>query len=111
MLISMSSLTHTKAVGKPLPQPANSGRMGEAPYRRGEGIAHPDEHMLIWMVRRQGLVDCLSGLFHDGKCRFSERQLRQIRSLPTEKQQIRAFEELRRRVDTQAGRGHQSVGN
>jgi hypothetical protein len=51
--------------------------------------------MLVWMDRRRGLVDYLSGLFHGKRCRFSERQLRQIRSLPTEKEQVRAFEELR----------------
>ena len=96
MLISMSSLTHTKAVGKPLPQPATSGRMGEALYRGGEGIAHPDEHVLIWMVMWQGLVDYLSSLFHDEECGHTERQLRRILSLPTEKEQVRAFEELRR---------------
>jgi hypothetical protein len=41
------------------------------------------------------IVDHLSSLFHDERCRFSERQLRQIRSLPTEREQVRAFEELR----------------
>ena len=41
------------------------------------------------------VVDCLSALFHDEKCQFSERQLRRILALPTEEEQVRAFEELR----------------
>jgi hypothetical protein len=44
-------------------------------------------------------VDYLSSLFHDGKCHFSERQLRRILRLPSEDEQIRAFEELRAAIE------------
>lgn len=46
------------------------------------------------------IVDYLASLFHEEKCVFTERQLRRIRGLPTEEEQVRAFEELRRSVET-----------
>lgn len=49
------------------------------------------------------VVDYLSSICHDEKCRYSERQLRQILRLPTEKEQVEAFEELKQAVDVRAG--------
>ena len=46
------------------------------------------------------IVDYLSSLPHEEKCRFSERELRRIVALPTEEEQVKAFEELRRAVET-----------
>jgi len=41
------------------------------------------------------IVDCLASLFHEEKCVFTERQLRRIRGLPTEEEQVKVFEQLR----------------
>ena len=41
------------------------------------------------------VLNCLSSMFHDEKCLYTERQLRAILSLPTEQEQSQAFEELR----------------
>ncbi len=51
------------------------------------------------------IVDYLSTLLHDDKCRFTERQLRRIVRLQTETEQVRAFEELRRAMEGGAGSG------
>ena len=48
------------------------------------------------------IVDYLASLFHDEKCRYTERRLRRILSLPTEKEQVKAFEELKEIVGRQA---------
>ena len=45
------------------------------------------------------IVDYLSTLFHDDKCRFTERQLRRIVRLQTDVEQITAFEELRKAAE------------
>jgi len=56
-------------------------------------------------------VDYLSSLCHDEECRYSERQLRQILSLPTEKEQVEAFEELRQRLAACPHMGGASEGD
>jgi len=57
------------------------------------------------------VVDYLSSLLDEDKCRYPERRLRMILALPTEEEQVRAFEELRRRVGAKAGHGYRSIGN
>lgn len=48
------------------------------------------------------VVDYLSSLPNEDKCRYPERRLRTILSLPTEEEQAKAFEELRRTVARRA---------
>jgi transcriptional regulator with XRE-family HTH domain len=48
------------------------------------------------------IVDYLASLFHDERARYNERELRRILALPTEEEQVEAFEELRCSVE--AGR-------
>jgi len=50
------------------------------------------------------VVDCLSGLFHDERCQYTERQLRRILALPTEEEQVRAFEQLREMTEVSTSR-------
>ena len=45
------------------------------------------------------IVDYLASLSYEEQARYNERELRKIRSLPTEEEQITAFEELRAAVD------------
>ncbi len=45
------------------------------------------------------VVDYLASLSYEEQARYNERELRRIRRLPTEKEQITAFEELRTAVD------------
>ena len=45
------------------------------------------------------VVDYLASLSYEEQARYNERELRKIRSLPTEEEQITAFEELRTAVD------------
>lgn len=49
------------------------------------------------------IVDYLAALLPEERGRFTERQLRRIRGLSTEEEQIRAFEELRGEVEEDAG--------
>ena len=56
------------------------------------------------------VVDYLASLFHEDRAKYNERELRRILALPTEKEQVEAFEELRRTVDAQAGRGTAASG-
>jgi len=44
------------------------------------------------------IVDYLSSLFHEERALYNERELRRILALPTEEEQVRDFEELRRRL-------------
>lgn len=41
------------------------------------------------------VIDYLSGLSHGEKCRYTERQLRRVLTLPSEDEQMQAIEELR----------------
>lgn len=47
------------------------------------------------------IVDYLSSLFHEEKAKYNERELRRILALPTEEEQVTAFEELRQQVSRQ----------
>jgi hypothetical protein len=54
----------------------------------------------------------VESLWADGAMVRSEprqRELRRTLTTPTEEEQVKAFEELRQRVDAQTGRGHQGV--
>ncbi len=44
------------------------------------------------------VVDYLSSLFHDERAKYNERELRRILALPTEAEQVKAFDELRQQV-------------
>ena len=74
----------------------SGGAKSQAELARRFGTSRARVTQIMNILRLPApIVDYLSSLFHDEKCRFSERQLRQIRALPTEREQVRAFEELR----------------
>ena len=56
------------------------------------------------------VVDYLASLFHDERAKYNERELRRILALPTEAEQVEAFEVLRQAVGAQAGRGTGASG-
>lgn len=45
------------------------------------------------------IVDYLSSLFHEERAKYNERELRRIVALPTEGEQVEAFEGVRRVVE------------
>jgi hypothetical protein len=44
------------------------------------------------------VVDYLATLFHEEKAKYNEREIRRILILPTEEEQVKAFEELKETV-------------
>jgi hypothetical protein len=45
------------------------------------------------------IVDYLSSLFHEERAQYNERELRRILALPTEEEQVKAFDVLRGAID------------
>lgn len=49
------------------------------------------------------VVDYLASLFHEDRAKYNERELRRILALPTEEEQMKAFEELRAAIGPKPG--------
>ena len=48
------------------------------------------------------VVNYLASLFHEDRARYNERELRRVLALPTEEEQVAAFEELRSLLEGRA---------
>lgn len=83
-------------------------RAATPPHPAGPCPRHPDpQHPEAAIC----VVDYLSSLFHEEKAKYNERELRRILALPTEEEQVKAFEELRTAVAaSKQPRGSQATG-